>query len=432
MAKARVVILGGGFGGLEAARRLAGAPVRVTLIDARNHHLFQPLLYQVATAGLSPGDIAEPIRWVLRGQRNCEVLLAKASRIDRPRRQVLLEEGLPPLSYDYLVVATGVDTSYFGREGWAIHAPGLKSVEEALEIRRRVLGAYEEAERDPERAKAEGWLTFVVVGGGPTGVELAGALAELARHTLAGNFRRIEPKQARVILCEGGPRILTSFDPSLSERAQRELERLGVEVRLGDYVSEIDGSQVTIGGQRIPTRTVVWAAGVRGTPLLETLGAPLDRAGRVLVRDDLSLPQDPRCFVIGDACALQQAGAWIPGVAPAAIQGGRHAADMIQRELRGEPTRPFCYFDKGSMATIGRSAAIAEVGRLKLHGLLAWVAWLGIHLLFLIGFRNRAMVLFQWAWAYFTYQRGARLLTQATGAERSPPAQAPGAHPTGL
>ena len=294
----------------------------------------------------------------------------------------------------------------------AEHAPGLKSVEEALEIRRRVLGAYENAERQPERARAEGWLTFVVVGGGPTGVELAGALAELARYTLTGNFRKIEPKQARVILCEGGQRILASFDPVLSERAQRSLEKLGVEVRLGNYVSEIAADHATIGGERIPTRTVLWAAGVKGGALLRSLNAPLDRAGRVLVRPDLSLPEDPRVFVIGDAAALEQDGEWIPGVAPAAIQGGQHVARMIQAELRGEPTSAFRYFDKGSMATIGRSAAIAAVGNFKLYGLVAWLAWLVIHLLFLIGFRNRAMVLFQWTWAYFTFQRGARLLTE--------------------
>lgn len=396
---------------MAVARGLARAKVRVTLIDARNHHLFQPLLYQVATAGLSPADIAEPIRGVLRNQRNADVVLGKVVEINREERWVQTEGEHPPIPYDYLVVATGVGNAYFGHDEWEEHAPGLKSVEEALEIRRRVLGAYEDAERQPERAAAEGWLTFVVVGGGPTGVELAGALAELARFTLAGNFRRIDPKGARVILCEGGERILAPFDPSLSERAKRSLEALGVEVRLGNYVSEIAADHLTIGGERIPTRTVLWAAGVKGTPLLQSLQTPLDRAGRVLVQPDLSVPQDPRVFVIGDAAALQQDEAWIPGVAPAAIQGGQHVARMIQAELRGEPTTPFRYFDKGSMATIGRSAAIASVGNLKLHGGLAWLAWLVIHLLFLIGFRNRAMVLFQWAWAYLTFQRGARLLT---------------------
>lgn len=405
------MIIGGGFGGLAVARGLARAKARVTVVDSRNHHLFQPLLYQVATAGLSPADIAEPIRGVLRRQRNAEVILGRVREIDRAARLVHTEGDHAPIAYDYLVVATGVGNAYFGHPEWEEHAPGLKSVEEALEIRRRVLGAYEDAERDPERAQAEGWLTFVVVGGGPTGVELAGALAELARFTLAGNFRKIDPRSARVILCEGGERILSAFDPDLSEKAKRSLEALGVEVRLGNYVSEITADHLTIGGEVIQTRNVLWAAGVAGTPLLQSLDTPLDRAGRVLVQPDLSVPGDPRVFVIGDAAALQQDGEWIPGVAPAAIQGGEHAAAMIQRELAGEPTEPFRYFDKGSMATIGRSAAIAAVGKLKLHGTLAWLAWLVIHLLFLIGFRNRAMVLFQWAWAYFTYQRGARLVT---------------------
>jgi len=413
-----VVILGGGFGGLAVARGLARAKVRVTLVDSRNHHLFQPLLYQVATAGLSPADIAEPIRGVLRRQQNAEVILGRVTEIDRAAQLIRTEGTHPPIPYDYLVVATGVGNAYFGHPEWEEHAPGLKSVEEALEIRRRVLGAYEDAERDPERAQAEGWLTFVVVGGGPTGVELAGALAELARFTLAGNFRKIDPRSARVILCEGGERILNAFAPELSEKAKRMLEALGVEVRLGNYVSEITADHLTIGGEEIPTRNVLWAAGVAGTPLLQSLQAPLDRAGRVLVQPDLSVPADPRVFVIGDAAALQQDGEWIPGVAPAAIQGGQHVALMIQREIAGETTAPFRYFDKGSMATIGRSAAIAAVGSLKLHGTLAWLAWLVIHLMFLIGFRNRAMVLFQWAWAYFTYQRGARLVT---GTLRPPP-----------
>jgi NADH dehydrogenase len=409
----RVVVLGGGFGGLEAARGLAREQVRVTLVDARNHHLFQPLLYQVATAGLSPGDIAEPIRHVLRGQPNVEVVLAKVVRIDRAQRRVHLGGGDAPLPYDYLVISTGVTQTYFGHDEWAQHAPGLKTVEDALDMRRRVLMAYERAERESDPDIRRAWLTFVVVGGGPTGAELAGALAELARHTLTGNFRRIDPTEARVILCEGGERVLPSFHPSLSAHAQRSLERIGVEVLLGRFVSTIDEEAVVIGEERIEARTTLWAAGICGTPLLQTLEAPLDRSGRVLVESDLSVPGDPRVFVVGDAAAVSDGEeGWVPGVAPAAMQGGRHAALTIRGSLRGEAPTAFRYVDKGSMATLGRSAAIAEVGGLKLRGLPAWVAWLLVHIMFLIGFRNRVLVLFQWAWAYFTFQRGARLITR--------------------
>ncbi|MGE0706394.1 MAG: NAD(P)/FAD-dependent oxidoreductase [Planctomycetota bacterium] len=418
-------MLGGGFGGLDAARGLAHAPVRVSVVDARNHHLFQPLLYQVATAGLSPGDIAEPIRHVLRHQHNAETVLARAAAVDRAGRRVLLEGGRE-LRYDYLVVATGVTHSYFGHDEWQEHAPGLKSVEEALDIRRRVLEAYERAEQEPDPAVQAAWLTFVVVGGGPTGAELAGALAELSRHTLTGNFRRIDPRAARVLLCEGSQRVLGTFAPELSAAAQRALERLGVEVRLGRYVQTIDGEGVVIGGERIPARTVLWAAGVQGTPLLRTLGAPLDRAGRVLVEADLSVPGDPRVFVIGDAAAARLGEGWVPGVAPAAMQGGSHAARQIRRQLAGEPPEPFRYVDKGSMATIGRSFAIAELLGLKLRGFVAWLAWLFVHILFLIGFRNRVLVLFQWCWAYLTFQRGARLITRGVG---EAPEGAPGSRP---
>ncbi|HBP22501.1 MAG TPA: FAD-dependent oxidoreductase [Planctomycetes bacterium] len=407
-------MIGGGFGGLEAARSLARAAVRVTLLDARNHHLFQPLLYQVATAGLSPGDIAEPIRHIVRRLKNVRVVLGRAERIDRAARQVVLAGGASPLTYDYLVVATGVINSWFGKEQeWAEHAPGLKSVEEALEIRRRVLMAYEHAELEEDPARRQAWLTFVVVGGGPTGVELAGALAELSRNTLAGNFRSIDPREARVILCEGGDRILRAFSEQLSGQALRSLEQLGVDVRFGSYAAEVNGQGLTLGDERIDARTILWAAGVKGGPLLATLETEQDRMGRVRVAPDLSLPADPRVFVIGDAAAVRQGeDDFVPGVAPAAMQMGRHAGEQIQRALAGQPPQPFSYLDKGSMATIGRSQAIAALpGGLELRGLLAWLAWLAVHIMFLIGFRNRILVLIQWMWAYMTFQRGARLIT---------------------
>jgi len=407
-------VIGGGFGGLEAARSLARAAVRVTLLDARNHHLFQPLLYQVATAGLSPGDIAEPIRHIVRRLKNVRVVLGRAERIDRAARQVVLAGGASPLTYDYLVVATGVINSWFGKEQeWAEHAPGLKSVEEALEIRRRVLMAYEHAELEEDPARRQAWLTFVVVGGGPTGVELAGALAELSRNTLAGNFRSIDPREARVILCEGGDRILRAFSEQLSGQALRSLEQLGVDVRFGSYAAEVNGQGLTLGDERIDARTILWAAGVKGGPLLATLETEQDRMGRVRVAPDLSLPADPRVFVIGDAAAVRQGeDDFVPGVAPAAMQMGRHAGEQIQRALAGQPPQPFSYLDKGSMATIGRSQAIAALpGGLELRGLLAWLAWLAVHIMFLIGFRNRILVLIQWMWAYMTFQRGARLIT---------------------
>jgi NADH dehydrogenase len=405
-----VVIVGGGFGGLQAARALARAPVRVTLVDRRNHHLFQPLLYQVATAALNPADIAAPIRRVLRRQRNARVILGTVRAVEPAERKVLLEDG-GEIAYDRLVLATGATHSYFGHDEWAAAAPGLKTIEDALEIRRRVLLAFEAAERedDPERRRA--FLTFVVVGGGPTGVELAGALAEVARHALARDFRRIDPRAARIVLVEAADRLLGAFPPQLSESARRQLERLGVTVRLGAKVTAIDRAGVSLGEERLAARTVLWAAGVAASPLARSLGAPLDRAGRVKVRPDLTVPGHEEIFVIGDLAALEQEGKLIPGVAPAAIQEGEHAARNILRALRGEPLAPFRYRDKGSLATIGRAAAVAEIGRFELTGVLAWLAWLAIHIFFLIGFRNRAIVLFQWAWAYLTYDRGARLIT---------------------
>lgn len=410
MATPRVVIIGGGFGGLATARALRRAPVEVVVLDSRNHHLFQPLLYQVATAGLSPGDIAEPIRHVLRRQANASVLLAKATGVDIEARTVQLSDG--ELRYDYLVVATGAGHSYFGNDAWAEHAPGLKTVEDALEIRRRVLFAFERAERTDDPAERDALLTFVVVGGGATGVELAGALAELSRHTLARNFRRIDPARARVILCEGGGELLGAFAPPLRVRAKRQLEELGVEVRLHTRVLHIDDRGVRLVGGELPARTVLWAAGVAGSPLGASLGAPLDRAGRVKVQPDLTIPWHTEVFVIGDLAAVRHVdGSWVPGVAPAAIQMGRHAAECIRNALRGEPHPTFRYFDKGSMATVGRRRAVAQVRSLHLSGALAWLAWLSVHLVFLVGFRNRVLVLLQWAWAYFSFQRGARLIT---------------------
>lgn len=405
----RVVIVGGGFGGLNAARQLCRAPVRVTLIDRRNHHLFQPLLYQVATAALNPSDIASPIRRILRKQANLEVLLAEAKSIDLARKAVALEDGSIP--FDYLIVATGARHSYFGHDEWAPFAPGLKSIGDSLEIRRRVLTAFEVAERETDAAKRRAWLTFVVVGGGPTGVELSGALCEIAKHALAKDFRRIDPTQAQIILLEGSDRVLAPFAPQLSESARRQLERLGVDVRTGQLVTGIDPDGVSAGSEKIAAHTVLWAAGVAASRLGRTLGVPLDRAGRVIVEPDLTVPGHGEVYVIGDLASLTQDGAPVPGVAPAAIQEARHAADNILRSLRGENRRPFRYRDKGSLATIGRSAAVAELGRFKLSGTLAWLAWLFIHLLFLIGFRNRFIVIFQWAWSFVTYDRGARLIT---------------------
>ncbi len=404
----QVVILGGGFGGLAAARALAAAPARVLVLDRRNHHLFQPLLYQVATAGLSPAEIASPIRRILRRQKNATVLLAEATAVLPDKKRVTLSDG--DVDYDWLIVATGATHSYFGHDAWAPFAPGLKTLEDALEIRRRVLVAFEAAEREPEAEKRRPWLTFVVIGGGPTGVEMAGAFAEVARHTLARDFRHIDPRTARVILVEAGPRILAAYPPDLSEKAARQLEALGVQVWTGTGVTAVDADGVQMAGDRLGARTVVWAAGVQGSPLARALGVPLDRAGRVKVEPDLTVPGRPEIFVIGDLAAIEQDGRPVPGVAPAAMQMGRHAGENLLRAMRGEPPRPFRYRDKGSLATIGRSRAVAVFGAMKLTGFVAWAVWLGIHIFFLIGFRNRFVVLFTWAWAYLTHQRSARLI----------------------
>jgi len=427
-----VVIVGAGFAGLRAAQRLRRAQARLTVLDRRNHHLFQPLLYQVASAGLNPSDIAVPIRRILRRQQNTTVLLAEVTGIDLAARRVVLAEGT--LSYDFLIVAAGATDHYFGHDEWASHAPGLKSIDDALEIRSRVLLAFEAAERESDEARRADWLTFVVIGGGPTGVELAGALSEIARYTLARDFRRFDPRQARVLLLEGGPRVLPSYGEKSSASAQRQLERLGVEVRTATLVTGISADSVRVANEHIACRTVLWAAGVRASPLASALGVPLDRAGRVVVEKDLSLPGHPEAFVVGDLCAFVQDGKPVPGVAPAAMQEGDHAARNILRQIAGAQNEPFEYWDKGSLATIGRAAAVAEIGWFRLSGLLAWLAWLGIHIVFLIGFRNRAIVLFEWGWAYFTNQRGARLITERVYATwralwDEPPAAAPAAKP---
>ncbi len=405
-----MVIVGGGFGGLYAARALAHRPVRVTLLDRRNHHLFQPLLYQVATAVLNASDIAVPLRSVLRRATNITVLLAEVEKVELANRRLVLDRG--EMGYDALVLAAGASHSYFGHDEWEMLAPGLKTLEDALEIRRRVLLAYEAAEREQDGAERQALLTFVVVGGGPTGVELAGALGEISRQTIARDFRLIDPTKSRIVLLEGGSLILPTFPESLSRSAADALRRIGVEVRVRAIVTRVTPDAVWLGGEQIRTRTVLWAAGVAATPLARTLGVPLDRSGRVLVEPDLSIPVHPEAFVVGDMCAfLHQTGAPLPGVAPVAIQQGRAVADNVLRRLRDAPTRPFRYRDRGSMATIGRAAAVAVVGRLKLAGLVAWLAWLFVHIMFLIGFRNRFLVLFEWAWAYVTWHRGARLIT---------------------
>jgi NADH dehydrogenase len=412
----RVLIIGGGFGGLYAARALRGAPVDVTVVDRRNHHVFQPLLYQVATAGLSPGDIASPIRWILRRQRNVEVLLGEVDRVETAQRAVHLTDGTEIL-YDYLIVAAGATHAYFGHDAWQAYAPGLKSLEDALEIRRRVLVAFERAERETDPTRRQILLTFVVVGGGPTGVELAGALAEIARKSLARDFRHFDPGSARIILLEAGPYLLATFPEPLREDARNDLQRLGVDVRTSTPVTGVGASRVDTSAFSIAADTILWAAGVAASPLGATLGAPTDRAGRVLVNPDLSIPGHPEVFVIGDLASLKGPdGRPYPGVAQVAIQMGVHAVKNILRSTEGQPMRPFVYHDLGNMATIGRAAAVADFGWLRLHGLIGWLAWLFVHIFNLIGFRNRLLVMIQWAWAYATYQRSVRLITGQTDA----------------
>lgn len=410
-ARPRVVILGCGFGGLFAAQALKRAPIDVTVIDRTNHHLFQPLLYQVATAGLAAPAIAAPVRHVLARQKNATVLMADVVGIDTGARTVQLEDG-QHIPYDELIVATGATHSYFGHDEWQAHAPGLKTLEDAFDIRRRILVAFELAEREPVDAARAAWLTFVVIGAGATGVEMAGMLAEIARHTLSGEFRRFDSRNARVILLEGGPRVLPAFPVDLSARARAQLEKLGVTVWLDSRVTAIDERGVEIGGTRIDARTVIWAAGVEASPLGRALGVPLDRAGRVLVNDDLSIPGHPEVAVIGDLAAVSSGGKPVPGVSPAAKQMGRHTAHNIVRRLRSESTRPFRYRDYGTLATIGRKAAVAILGPLKLSGYPAWLTWLFAHVYFLIGFRNRLVVLVDWAFAYFRFTRFARVVVE--------------------
>jgi NADH dehydrogenase len=413
MARSRVVIIGGGFGGFTAAKRLKRAPVDLTLIDRTNHHLFQPLLYQVATATLAPSDIMVPIRWALRHQRNAKVLLGEATAVDVDRRMVVLDNGRASIPYDFLIVATGARHSYFAHPQWEPLAPGLKSIEDALEVRNRFLLSFEEAERTSDEAERRAYQTFVVVGGGPTGVELAGMLPDVAR-SVRRDYRHIDTRQTRVVLLEGGDRILPTFAPALGSRTVRDLEHLGVEVRTNARVTRIEPDAVYVGEERIPTRTVLWAAGNKASPLTRSLGAPLDNVGRVQVNSDLSIPSHPEVFVVGDAAAVPQhggEGALVPGVAPAANQEGWRAAGNILATLNGRPRRTFRYFNKGDLATIGRHRAIAQFGPIRITGYVAWLFWLFVHIMYLVGFRNRVSVLVQWAYAYLTYQRGMRLIT---------------------
>ena len=407
-----VVILGGGFAGLAAAKTLRNAAVRITLVDRSNHHLFQPLLYQVATAALAAPDVSTPIRKLLRKQKNATVWMSNVEHIDVEQKRIYLD-GDSQLDYDYLIVATGMTHQYFGHDAWAKHAPGLKTVGEALEIRGRILRAFEHAERESSPEVRRAWTTFVVIGGGPTGVELAGALAEIAGRTLARDFRSFDPRTTRVILVEAGPRVLPTFSEELSAKAQTQLEALGIEVRTGAPVSDVGSDFVTIGGEHIATRTVVWAAGLQASPLTRELGAPVDRAGRVCVEEDLCLPGRPEVFAVGDLISKQQEGKPLPGVAQLALQSGAHAARNIALSLLDQPRQPFRYVDKGSMATIGRNKAIAQLGRWQLSGILAWWLWLTVHILFLVEIRRRVEVVFEWAWAYVTWHRGSRLIVDA-------------------
>jgi NADH:quinone reductase (non-electrogenic) len=409
-----VLILGGGFAGLYAARRLGSVPVRVTVVDRRNHHLFQPMLYQVATAALNPSDIAAPIRSVLRTHFNTEVLLAEVGAINTRDRRVYFTDGSDS-GYDYLIVATGARHSYFGHEDWEALAPGLKSLEDAVEVRQRVLLAFERAERESDPVRRHAYLTFVVVGGGPTGVETAGAVAELRRYALRRDFRHIDSREATVMLLEGGPRLLPSYPSRLSEKAKYDLRRLGVEVRTETMVTDIRAGLVSAAGWTIPTQTVIWAAGNVASPILKSLDAPLDNIGRAIVEPDCTIPGHPEVFVLGDAALYtHQAGRPLPGICPVAIQMGEYTARMIEGDLAGEPRRAFRYWDKGQLAVIGRGRAVADIWKLHFGGFLAWLIWTFVHIFFLIGFRNRVLVMIQWAWSYLTYGRGARLIAGET------------------
>ena len=423
----RVVVVGAGFGGLNAARALGRAPVQLTVVDRKNHHTFQPLLYQVATGGLSPGEIASPIRSILSGRENTEVLMAEVIGFDLARR--IVETADLPIPYDYLIVAAGASHAYFGHDDWEPLAPGLKTVEDAIEIRRRVLLAFELAEKQAVAGETTLPMNFIVVGGGATGVELAGTLAEISRHALAHEFRSIDPKRTHILLLEGGPRVLPAYPEDLSRSAEEQLRRLGVEVRTSTMVTQVEPGAVHVEESHLQAAVVLWAAGVAASPLGTKLGATVDRAGRVVVNPDLSLPEHPEVFVIGDLASVKDKhGKMLPGVAPVAMQQGRFVAKLIRREIESRATSsaassgktevlsrpPFHYWDKGSLATIGRAAAVAEFGKIHISGFVAWLAWLFIHILFLIGFRNRLLVFIQWAWSYVTYERGARLITGST------------------
>jgi len=413
----RVVVIGGGFGGLAAAKALRNTPVDVTVIDRTNHHLFQPLLYQVATAGLAPSDITVPIRWILRNERNANVIFGHVVGIDTGMREVIVSDIAAPIAYDALIVASGSHHSYFGHDAWEPNAPGLKSLEDALELRRRFLVAFERAEQTTDPAERAALMTIVIVGGGPTGVELAGMMIEIVRKAMPSDFRSIDTRASRIVLVEGGPRLLPAMPPHSSARAQRDLERLGVEVRTGAIVTGVDERGAQIGDERIATGNVFWAAGNQASSLGAMLGGPVDRAGRVLVRDDLSVPGHPEVFVVGDLAAVKRAdGSLVPGVAPAAMQEGRRAGLNALRIVNGETTSPFHYYNKGDLATIGRNRAVAVFGKVEVSGYPAWLLWLFVHILYLVGFRNRLSVLVQWAYAYFTFQRGVRLITAAEGA----------------
>lgn len=407
MSAPHIVVVGCGFGGLWAAQGLRKAPAEVTVVDRTNHHLFTPLLYQVATAGLSAPAIAAPIRHILAAQRNATVLLGDVKSIDAKQKRIALEDGAE-IAYDYLIVATGSTHSYFGNDAWAPYAPGLKTLEDALEIRARILLAYERAERETDPAKRAAWLTFVVIGAGATGVELAGTLAEIARHTLPGEFRRFDPRNARVVLVESTDRVLPPYPVELSEKARLQLERLGVTVWLGKRVTGVDAERVTLGMEQLSAKTVIWAAGVASSPLARSLGAPLDRAGRVRVAPDLSVPGHPEIFVVGDLAAVEG----VPGIAPAAKQMGTHAARNVILKIANQATKPFRYRDHGQLATIGRKAAVAVFGRVKLSGFPAWFVWLVAHIYFLINFRNRLVVLIDLAGAYWTFHRYARIVSK--------------------
>ena len=417
----RVVIIGAGFGGLEAAKKLSGQAVQVTVVDRTNYHLFQPLLYQVATAALSPADIAAPVRAILSKCENMKVILAEVQSIDVNARKVKMVDG--ELDYDYLILATGARHSYFGHPEWEKLAPGLKSLEDAVEIRRRILMAFEYAEKISDEAARKAAMTFVIIGGGPTGVEMAGAITEIARYTLAKDFRHIDPSQARVILVESEPRVLAAFPEDLQISAMRQLIDLGVEVRVGIYATNLSEQGLQVGDEFIPCRVKIWAAGNNASFVGSLLGAAIDRVGRVLVNNDLTIPGHPEVQVIGDLANFShQTGQPLPGVSPVAMQQGRHAARNILAMFDGRRPQRFWYWDKGSMATIGRNKAVADLKLLHLSGLPAWLAWLFVHIIFLVGFRNRLIVLFQWAWAYFSFNKGARLITRNFQAEQRPPA----------